>query len=200
MLHLHLIFIKHLNFSSILFANNFPFWFMYYLPVVSKPKQGIFALIATHNRLIICFAILNTRRKLKPNKLKYLTIGLCDTDICFLWFSFIVDGGSGKWWINQGLLKNLGALYKYSSLACEGDVPRGQYAYSSNKDRKHNLFNSAGQVTFLLFGTSFYSSLLWKGNVQHEDMGRIVTAKNLVGKSVRITVASLLPLCLAMLV
>jgi hypothetical protein len=173
---------------------------MYYSPGASKPRQGIFVPIVTNKRLIICFAIINSRRKLEPNKLKDLTTGLYFTDICFLWFSFVVDGGSRKWWINQGLSKNLGVLYKYSSLAYEGDVPCRQYMCSSNKDGKHSLFNTAAQVTFVLFVSSFYSFLLWKGNDQHEDMGRIVTAKNHVGKNVRTIVASLLPLCLVMLV
>jgi hypothetical protein len=195
MLHLHLNFFKHLNFSSILFANNFPVWFMYYSSVVSKFRQGIFVPISSNKCLIP-----NIRRKLEPNKLKYLTIGSYLTDICFLWFSFIVDSGSRKWWINQGLSINLGALYKYSSLAYEGDVPCGQYIYNCNTDSTHSLSKTTQQVTFVLFVTSLYFLLLWKGNDHNEDMGRIVTAKNHVDKNVRTFVASLLPLCSVMLV
>lgn len=195
MLHLHVIFFKHLNFSSILFANNFPFWFMHYSSVVSKSRQAIVLPISANKCLV-----LSTRRKLEPNKLKYLTIILYLTDICFLRFSFVVDSGSRKWWINQGLSKNLGALYKYTSLAHEGDVPCGQYVHNSHTDSKHTLFNTTQQVTCVLFVTSFCSLLLWKGNDHNEDMGRIVTAKNRVDKNVGTFVASLLPLCLVMLV
>ena len=195
MLHLHLISLKHLHFSSILFANNFLIWFMYYSSVVSKSKQGNFAPFATNKCLIS-----TNRRKFAPNKFKYLTIGLNITDICFLWFSFIVDSGSRKWWIDQGLSKNLGALYIYSSSAYECDVRCGQYVYSVNKDRKHSLFNATKQATSVLFVTLFYPLLLWKGNVHQEDMGRIVTAKNHVVKNVRTSVAISLPLCLVMLV
>jgi hypothetical protein len=195
MLHLHLILFKHLNFSSILFANNFPFWFMCYLLLVSRSRQGIFILISTSKCLIQ-----STRRNLVPNKLKYLTIGSYLTDIYFLWFSFIVDSGSRKWWINQGLSKNLGALCKYSTLVYEGDVPCGQCVYKSNRDSKHSLLATTQQVTFVLFVTSFYSLLLWKGNDHNEDMGRIGTAKNRMDKNVRTFVESLLPSCLVMLV
>jgi membrane peptidoglycan carboxypeptidase len=72
--------------------------------------------------------------------------------------------------------------------------------YKSTTDGKQGLFNTTQQVTFVLFVTSFYSLLLWKGNDHNEDMGRIVTAKNHVDKNVRTFVASLLPLCLVMLV
>lgn len=195
MLHLHLISFKHLDFSSVLFANNSPFWFMHYSSVFSKTRQGIFVPISTNKCLIP-----SSRRKLEPNKLKYLTIGSYLTDICFLWFSFIVDSGSRKWWINQGLSKNLGAFYKYSSLPYEGNVPCGQYMYNTNTDSKHSLFNTTQQVTFVLFVTSFYSLLLWKGNDRNEDMDRIVIAKNHLDKNVRTFVASLLLLCLVILV
>ena len=195
MLHLHFIFFKHLSFSSVLFANNFPSWYMYYSSVVCKTRQETVVPISTNKCLIP-----SARRKLEPNKLQYLTIGLYRTDICFLWFSFILDSGSRKWWINQGQPKHLGALYKYSSLAYECDVSCGQYMYKSTTDGKQGLFNTTQQVTFVLFVTSFYSLLLWKGNDHNEDMGRIVTAKNHVDKNVRTFVASLLPLCLVMLV
>lgn len=195
MLHLNLNYFKYLNFFSILFANNFPFWFMYCSSVVTKSKQGIVVPISSNKCLIT-----STRRKLESNKLNYLTIGSYLIDICFLWFSFIVDSGSRKWWINQGLTKNLGALYKYSTLANEGDVPCGQCMYNSNTDRKLCLFNTTQQVTFVLLVTSLFSLLLWKGNDHNVDMVRIVTAKNHVGKNVRTFVASLLPLCLVILV
>ena len=203
MLQLHFIFIKNIYFSSILFVNNFPFWFMYFSPGVSTSRQEIFARVTTNKHLTICFAILNTRRKLEPRKLKDLTIGLHLVYICVLWFSFIVDSGSRKWWINQGLSKNLGALYKHPSLACEGDVACERSTYSDNKDRKQSLFNTAKELTFVLFRYSFYRLLLlllWKGNDQAEDMGRVDTANNRVDKNVRTIVASLLPLCLVMLV
>ena len=195
MLHLHLILFKHLNFSSVLFANNFTFWYMFHSSAVSKTRQGTVVPISTNKCLIP-----STRRKLEPNKLKYLTIGLNRTHICFLWFSFIVDSGSRKWWVNQGLSKTLGAVYKCSSLAYEGDVPCGQYMYKCNTDSKHSLFNTSQEVTCVLFVTSFYSSLLWKENGHNEDMARIVTAKNRVDKNVRTFAASLLPSCLVMLV
>jgi hypothetical protein len=195
MLHLHFFCFKHLDFTSILFANNFPFWFMYYSSVISKSRQIIFVPISSCKCLIP-----SRRRNLESNKLKYLTIGSHLTDICFLWFRFIVDSGSRKWWINQGLSKNLGSFYKYLSSTYEGNVPCGQYKYNTNTDSKHGLFNTTQQVTFVLFVTSFYSLLLWKGNDHNEDMDRIVTAKNHVDRNVRTFVASLLPLCLVMLV
>jgi hypothetical protein len=195
MLHLHLTLLRHLHFSSIFFVNNFPFWFLNYCSIVSKSKQSIFVPISTNKYLIP-----STRRKLEPNKFKYLTIGLYINDICLLWLSFTVDSGSRKWWINQGLSKNLGAIYKYPCLVYEGDVPCGQYLSYTNKDRKHSLFNATRQVTFVLCVISFYHLLLWKGDVEHEDMPQIVTAKNRVGKNVRIIVASLLRLCLVTLV
>jgi len=195
MLHLYLNFFKYLNFSSVLFSNNFTFWFMYYSSVVSKTRQEIVVSISK----IKCL-IRNIRRKLEPNKLKYLTIDSYLTYICFLRFSFIVDSGSRKWWIDQGLWKSLGALYKYSSLAYVGDVPCGQYINNSNTDSKHSLFNTTQKVTIVLLVASFCSLLLWKGNDHSEDMGRIVTAKNHVEKNLGNFVASLLPLCLVMLV
>jgi len=164
---------------------------MYYWSVVSKTKQETVVSISNKECLVP-----SARRKLEPNKFQYLTIGLYLTDICFLWFSSIVDSGSRKWWINQGLSKNLGALNKCSSLASEGDVSCGQYMYKSNTDSKHSLFNTTQQVYFV----SFVTSLLWKGNDHNEDMGRIVTAENHVDKNVRTFVASLLPFCLVMLV
>jgi hypothetical protein len=136
----------------------------------------------------------------ETKKFKYLAIGLYLTDICFLWFSFIVESGSRKWWNNQGLSKNLGALYKYSTLAYEGDVPCGQYMCKNKTDSKDNLFKTTQQVTFVFFVTSFCFLLLWKGNDHKEDMVRIVTAKNRVDRNVRTFVASLSPLCLVMLV
>jgi len=195
MLHLNLILPIHLNFSLIFFANKFPFWFIYYSSFVPKSRQRTVVPISSNKCLIP-----STRRKVETNKLKYMTIGSYLTDTCFLWFSFIVDSGSRKWWINQGLSKNLGALYKYSSLAYEGDVPCGQYMYNNNTDSKDSLFNKTQQFTFVFFVTSFYSFLLWKGNGHKEDMVRIVTAKNHVDKNVRTFVASLLPLCLVILV
>jgi hypothetical protein len=163
--------------------------------VFSKYRQRIVVPISINNLLIP-----SIRKTLEAKKLKYLTIGLCLTDICFLWFGFIVDSGSRKWWINQGLSKNLGALYKYSSLAYEGDVLCGQYMYKTNTDSKDSLSNTTQQVTFIFFVTSFGSFLLWKGNDHKEDMVRIVTARNRVDKNVGTFVGNLLPLCLVMLV
>jgi hypothetical protein len=195
MFHLHLTPLKNLNFSSLLFTNNFQFWFLHYSSVVSNFKQFIVVPISTNK-----FLTPGTRRKLEPNKFPNLTIGLYITDIPFVWFSFPVDGGSRKWWNNQGQSKHLGVLYKYSCLVYEGDVPCGQYMHCCNKDRKHSLFNATKQITFILRVTAFLHLLLWKGNDHHEDMGRIVTAKNRVDKNVRIIAASLLRLCLVMLV
>jgi hypothetical protein len=194
MLHLHLTLLKNLNFSSFLSANNFQFWFLHHSSVVSKFKQFIFVPISTDK-----FLTPSTRRKLEPNKFQYLTIGPHITDIPFLGFSFPVDGGSRQWWVNQGLSNNLGALYKYSCLVHEGDVPCRQYMHCCDKDRKHSLFNATKQVTFILRVTTFPPLLLWKGNDQHGDMGRIVTAEKRVGKNVRTIAESLLRFCLVML-
>lgn len=195
MLHLYVIFFKNLSFSSILFVNNSPFRYMYYSSVVSKTGRETVVPISTNKCLIP-----SARRKLQPNNLQYLTIGLSRTDICFLWFSLIIDSGSRKWWNNQGLSKNLGPLYKHPTSAYEGDVSCGQYMYKVNKDSKHSSFNTNQQVTFVLFVTSSHLLLLWNGNDRNEDMVQIVTAKNRVDKNVRTFVASLLPLCLVMLV
>jgi hypothetical protein len=193
MLHQHLKVLKRLHFSSVLFVNNLPFWFVCFSLDVSKIKQENFVSSATNKYLINYFATISIRKKLEGNKVRNLWIDFFY--FCSFWLTLISDSGSTKRRIYQRCWKDLGIIHKYSSSANEGDVPCGQYKYNNIKDRRHSSYNT----TCVLFVSSLYHLLSWRGNDQHGGTGPVATAADPGCTSVNTISANLLPLCLVML-